>query len=342
MIIGLITNDYFDAVHSRKRMSEWFKKYKNIEIQIASPELENGVTDFYYYKGRKLSIKSLKDIKYFTVGKDLVIYRGIELIFLSFFINHRKKDVYYLLTGLGRVYVYDGIGQSIVRFLYRSLIRILLRKNKARLIFQNDQDPRDLKIKEYYLMRGSGHTRKYSLEQQPFKNGKIRVVTSTRLTESKGVREILAFANAVKYHKNIEFIVCGDYGHLGGEIKQIIEELNKLENLNFKGFCADVEGEIRLCDYAFFPTQYREGSPRFLIEAAAYGLNLITTMMPGCDYYISHGIAYNHENINDSLQWILKRSEEEYILKSNETLNFYQDNFLDTKVFEDLYRYINK
>ena len=169
-------------------MSEWFKKYKDMEIQIAAPELTNGIADFYYFQSRKLSFKSLRDIKFFTKEKDLIIYRGIELIFLSLFIDHRKKDVYYLLTGLGRIYVYEGIGRGIVRFLYRCLIQILLRKNKAKLIFQNDQDPRDLNIKEYHLMRGSGHTRKYSLEPQPYKDGKIRVVTSTRLTESKGVR----------------------------------------------------------------------------------------------------------------------------------------------------------
>lgn len=342
MLIGLITNDYFDAVHSRKRMAEWFKKHKGIEVRIAVPEFEKGIADFYYFKSRGFSVKSLRDIRAFTRENDLIIYRGIEVIFFSLFINHQKKDVYYLLTGLGKVYAYKGIGRSLFRFMYRCGIQILLRKNKARLIFQNKQDPRDLNIKKYHLMRGSGHTRRYTLEPKPFKDGKIKVVTCTRLTESKGIREIFTFANAVKYHKDIQFIVCGDYGHLGVDIQETIEELNKLENVNFKGFCADVESEIRLCDYAFFPTRYREGSPRFLIEAASYGLNLITTNMPGCDYYVANGIAYKHENTKDSLQWILQRREEEYILKSQETLNFYKNNFVASKVFEGLYHYINK
>jgi glycosyltransferase involved in cell wall biosynthesis len=45
---------------------------------------------------------------------------------------------------------------------------------------------------------------------------------------------------------------------------------------------SDVAGLLRLADVFAFPTEWREGVPRVLLEAALAGLPLVSTSMPGC------------------------------------------------------------
>ena len=106
------------------------------------------------------------------------------------------------------------------------------------------------------------------------------------------------------------------------------------------GFCNDVEAEIVKCNYAYFPSRYREGSPRFLIEASSYGLNIITTKAPGCDYYINHHVAYSYENVPDVLKWIKGRTHEDYLMRKKDTISFYEKNFTSNMVFEEFFKYI--
>ncbi|MBV1797523.1 glycosyltransferase [Siccirubricoccus sp. G192] len=52
---------------------------------------------------------------------------------------------------------------------------------------------------------------------------------------------------------------------------------------------ADVPSLLALADVFAFPTEFREGVPRALLEAGLAGLPIVATRMPGCTDVVSHG-----------------------------------------------------
>jgi glycosyltransferase involved in cell wall biosynthesis len=53
----------------------------------------------------------------------------------------------------------------------------------------------------------------------------------------------------------------------------------------------DVPVVLRLADVFAFPTEYREGVPRVLLEAALAGLPIVTTDLPGCRDVVRNGVT---------------------------------------------------
>jgi glycosyltransferase involved in cell wall biosynthesis len=54
-------------------------------------------------------------------------------------------------------------------------------------------------------------------------------------------------------------------------------------NVLFWGKQSNVHELLSVADVFIFPSYYREGIPRGLLEALSSGLPIITTRMPGCD-----------------------------------------------------------
>src|SRR5207302_5576264 len=52
----------------------------------------------------------------------------------------------------------------------------------------------------------------------------------------------------------------------------------------------DMPELLREADIAVLPTYYPEGLPKFLLEAAASGLPLVATDVPGCGDIVRHGV----------------------------------------------------
>jgi glycosyltransferase involved in cell wall biosynthesis len=52
---------------------------------------------------------------------------------------------------------------------------------------------------------------------------------------------------------------------------------------------SDIPSLLALADVFAFPTEYREGVPRVLLEAALAGVPIVTTRMPGCSDVVRDG-----------------------------------------------------
>ena len=156
----LITNDNFDASFSRLRFSNWLGKKKNISCDILCP---SGINDFalefgnvYYFDKRGLTFSNYQKLKTVlsNINYDVIIARGIEnIILISLF---SKKNNVFLLTGLGRLFEDGLVFKSIIRRLYKSLLKNLIKKNCAKLILQNKQDQTELDIEGSFVINGSG------------------------------------------------------------------------------------------------------------------------------------------------------------------------------------------
>ena len=52
----------------------------------------------------------------------------------------------------------------------------------------------------------------------------------------------------------------------------------------------DIPAILSAADVFIFPSYYREGVPRGVLEALAIGLPIITTDMPGCNLTVQDGV----------------------------------------------------
>jgi glycosyltransferase involved in cell wall biosynthesis len=109
------------------------------------------------------------------------------------------------------------------------------------------------------------------------------VVTVTRLTRQKGIPTLLEAAALVHRRRpGVRFLLVGPRESEGSLAVSKAEIDRHAPYVLAAGPRSDVPALLRLADVFAFPTEYREGIPRVLLEAGAAGLPIVTTEMPGC------------------------------------------------------------
>jgi glycosyltransferase involved in cell wall biosynthesis len=118
----------------------------------------------------------------------------------------------------------------------------------------------------------------------------VVVVTVTRLTRQKGIPALLkaaALVHAVR--PEVRFLLVGPRESEGPFAVKHEEIARHSPYVIATGARTDVPALLRMADLFAFPTEYREGVPRVLLEAALAGLPIVTTDMPGCDDVVRDG-----------------------------------------------------
>jgi glycosyltransferase involved in cell wall biosynthesis len=116
------------------------------------------------------------------------------------------------------------------------------------------------------------------------------VLTVTRLTRQKGIPTLLKAAALVHcVRPGARFLLVGPR-QSEGRLAVAEAEIRRHAPYVFAlGQRTDVPSLLRLADVFVFPTEYREGVPRALLEAALAGLPIVATSMPGCNDVINNG-----------------------------------------------------
>ena len=114
-----------------------------------------------------------------------------------------------------------------------------------------------------------------------------------RLQLDKGLLEFVGAARLIRQkRKDIVFVMVGapDPGNKRSINNSILNKWKSQEDVIFTGRREDVPKLMAMADTITAPTFYREGLPRTLLEAAATGLPLIGTDMPGVREAIKDGV----------------------------------------------------
>jgi glycosyltransferase involved in cell wall biosynthesis len=113
-----------------------------------------------------------------------------------------------------------------------------------------------------------------------------------RLLREKGVHEFVEAA-AIVHEKlpHAQFLLAGDPdpGNPSSIEPSEITEWKSKGDVEFLGHRSDIREIIRAADLAVLPS-YREGMPRSLLEAAACGLPMIASDVPGCREVVLNNI----------------------------------------------------
>lgn len=197
------------------------------------------------------------------------------------------------ITGLGHAFINKGFTRHLAIWGYR----IALKKSNM-VIFQN-RDDLDLFLgynlvernKTKLIVSSGVDIEKFSPVSSNNKKGnRERVLMIGRLLWEKGVGEFVQAAEIVKknYH-NVDFDLGGevDSQHPDAVEESYICAVHEKGTVNFIGYVSNMKHELRNTDLVVLPS-YREGVPRVLLEAAACGIPVIATDVPGCREAAEH------------------------------------------------------
>jgi glycosyltransferase involved in cell wall biosynthesis len=116
------------------------------------------------------------------------------------------------------------------------------------------------------------------------------VITVTRMTRQKGIHTLLKAAELVnRVRPATRFLLVGPAETEGAEAIRPDEIARHAPYVIATGKRQDVPALLHMADVFAFPTEYREGVPRVLLEAALARLPIVTTDMPGCSDVVRDG-----------------------------------------------------
>ena len=207
------------------------------------------------------------------------------------------KGVVNAVSGLGVMFSLEK-ESHLTKLILRALRFSHHRKNLIE-IFQNHEDERlfiEKKVvtnDQIRFIKGSGVDLKtYAYTPEPVSD-KIRILFTARMVEEKGVWVLVDAAEALReeYEGRVCFLLCGGLSSNPKAIKK--EELNGRCDGNYiqwLGYRSDVPDLLRSSHIVAFPSYYREGVPKSLIEATAIGTPIVTTDSIGCKDTVEDGM----------------------------------------------------
>lgn len=219
----------------------------------------------------------------------------------------RDVQVVRTINGLGWIYSSRSLKALALCPIYRALHRFAARST-ATTLFQNRDDKTFF---ERHRMVGEGLSRLipgsgidiHGFEQTMVSGpspAELRrtlgigacevVITVTRITRQKGIPTLLEAAALVhEARPGVRFLLVGPRQSEGPFAIAQSEIDRHSAYVTAVGQRSDISRLLRLADVFAFPTEYREGVPRALLEAALAGLPIVATKMPGCSDVVRDG-----------------------------------------------------
>jgi N,N'-diacetylbacillosaminyl-diphospho-undecaprenol alpha-1,3-N-acetylgalactosaminyltransferase len=323
--IALVSNTDYYLYHFRLGLIKELVNRGLKVYTIAPPgeftlRLEDAGAIFVPWILERSSFNPLQELQ--TFASLIQIYRSIKPTIVHHFTVKPNiygsiaagmmKDVGTLssITGLGYIFTGDGAKARAARPLISNLYRLALHFSDA-ITFQNYDDLetfRRFKVlppnKTSYVHGGSGvntaffnpemidkaaiHRLRESLGLNP---NSIVVLFVGRMLWHKGIGEYVECARVLKKTYGSHFLLVGpvDEGNLASIPITRLIEWEKEGCIQYLNKRDDIRELLALSDIVVLPS-YREGMPRFLLEAAAMRKPIVTTNVPGCKDVVDHEI----------------------------------------------------
>ncbi len=121
----------------------------------------------------------------------------------------------------------------------------------------------------------------------------LKVVFSARMVRRKGVVEVIEAAERLRkdYEGKVEFWLCGRLATNADAVpKEELEGRCDGKFIKWLDFQKDMKSILEQCHIMAFPSYYREGVPKSLIDACAIGRPIVTTNSVGCKDVVDDGV----------------------------------------------------
>lgn len=198
-------------------------------------------------------------------------------------------------VGMGYVFTAQGTGGRLLRGAVRLALQVLLNPRGSRVVFENEEDlaasvqAGSVRGSDAMLIRGAGvDTVKFSPVVSP--GGSPVIVLGARMLRDKGVVEFVEAARLLQVRRIVvRCILVGapDPENPSSLAREQLERWHAEGLVEWWGHRPDMAQVLRQCHIACLPS-YREGLPKFLLEAMACGLPVVSTDVSGCRQAVVH------------------------------------------------------
>ena len=208
----------------------------------------------------------------------------------------RVHGVVNAVSGLGILFSEDN--RSVVSKIILRVLRFAHHRKNINVIFQNVEDKSlflnnsIIKEEQAFMIKGSGIDLNQFCYTQELNKGKIRVLLAARMISEKGIFVLTDAAKLLKerYKDKVEFLICGAIDDNPMAIKECdLKAVCDGNYIQWLGYQTDVLDLLKSCNIFAFPSYYREGIPKSLIEATAVGRPIVTTNSIGCKETVVDG-----------------------------------------------------
>lgn len=250
------------------------------------------------------------------VGLKNILWGGLAAKF------SRVPSVLNAISGLG--ILFSGESLSVLATTVLKIMRFSCWRMRVAALFQNQEDyelfisRKIVKEIQCFFTNGSGvDTEEYPYTPEPT-DGMLRVLFTARMVKEKGILTLIEAAEQLRseYEKKVQFVLCGPLSNNPNAIKE--EELKSLcddQYIQWLGYRTDISALLQRCHIFAFPSYYREGVPRSLLEACAVGRPIVTCDSIGCRDAVRDGEngfliqPRNSRELAEKLRILLEDSE---------------------------------
>lgn len=316
--ILLIENLQSDFYKSRLPLAEYLVKhqYKVFGMFPRDSEVfekKNDIIDFFTYKLKRSNKGLIQILKLFIIYREVITKNEINIVhsfrfqpnLVNVLVNlFSKRKVVIHITGLGLAFSNSRLKYLGLQFISQIIFQFKMMFADT-IVFQNPNDVKDVWFSHFWkhkihVITGSGVDLVYynkenynrellrsQMNLQP--NDKVFICIS-RLLWEKGIREmVLAFETLKESNNNIQLWLVGntDQDNPRSVNLDFIAKYKNDSAIKFLGKHSDVASLLAVSDVFLYPSYYREGVPRAILEAMSMSLPVITTDTPGCNLTIN-------------------------------------------------------
>ena len=200
------------------------------------------------------------------------------------------------IPGLGYLFLQTGLRGSILRYVASSAYRLALSGKHSHVIMQNPDDLRMFVSKKLVpvdrvtLIRGSG-VNIHEFVPSPEPPGLPVVLFTGRLLWDKGLQELVEASRLLKkdgIRCRVVIVGVPDPENPNSVSEETVRAWQMEGIIEWWGLRNDMPKVLSLSAIVVLPS-YREGVPKFLLEAASAGRPIITTDVPGCRETVVQG-----------------------------------------------------
>ncbi len=262
-------------------------------------------------------LKIFKNVKI-----DCIIIYGIKIIPSMIFASKLagiKKRVC-VVNGVGKLFMNKDLKINLFRKITFPVLKIAFMNSEK--VFVQNQDDYEMLIKmkllpekKAFRINGSGvNLEKYPISPLGRDNDFLLI---TRVVGTKGIHEFIDAAKIViEKYPDARFHLVGpsyekdesiDWDKFNSAVRE--------GTIIYHGATDDVNAYIKKSRVFVFPSFYREGVPRAVLEAMSMGRPIITTDSPGCRETVEEGIngflvePRNYRMLAEKMVWMIEHPE---------------------------------
>lgn len=353
MNILIIENGYRDLIKSRIPLGEYLKKYGNKVIyacpnpprnsEVFNLKIPRNRFSVFFTTTALIKLIKIQKVEKTDVTISFRLTSNIINYFSSYFVKQEKRIA--VITGLGYAFVYDSWKYQFLRFIITQFYQIA--EKRLTIITQNEEDYLDLKLNQALVIPGSGVTApKFANKKIKKYKDPIRLLYIGRLLKSKGIETAFNTFTLIREKEiNVTLTIAGDIDNQNPDSisNELIAKIKSIEGVEYLEYIDNVSDLYKKSDILLFPSLYREGVPRVIIEALSHGLTIVTTNMPGCNSTISNnGITLSTDFARKASEYIISLTDESMKSNYEQSIKLFNRKFSADKIYNQYLKALPK